>query len=118
MPCFTYFRRYMRPQITATASDRRFDAIAVTKLTLERFARSLEFHDPATRTAVLISCLRFVSWCGDSIGHQHRATFRQTVRAMLLSVDPLYLNFPANLTPDVGPLDPIRAYIKGLLDAA
>ena len=46
-PCFTYFRRYIRPQITATSSDRRFDAIAVTKLTLESFARTLEFHDAA-----------------------------------------------------------------------
>jgi glycosyltransferase involved in cell wall biosynthesis len=117
-PCFTYFRRYMRPQITATAGDRRFDAIAVTKLTLERFARSLEFHDPAIRTAVLISCLRLVSWCGDSIGHQHRAAFHQTVRALLMSIDPLYLNFPANLPPDVGALDQIKAYLRGLLDAA
>lgn len=117
-PCFTYFRRYLRPQITATAGDRRFDAIAVTKLTLERFARSLEFHDAATRTAVLISCLRFVSWCGDSISHQHRATFQQTVRAMLMSIDPLYLNFPAELTADVGALDQIKTYVGGLLDAA
>ena len=117
-PCFTYFRRYLRPQITATAGDRRFDAIAVTKLTLERFARSLEFHDAATRAAVLISCLRIVSWCGDSISHQHRAAFRQTVRALLMTIDPLYLNFPASLSVDVGLLDQIQRYVRGVLDAA
>lgn len=117
-PCFTYFRRYMRPQITATAGDRRFDSIAVTKLTLERFSRSLEFHDAATRAAVVISCLRIVAWCGDSISHQHRSVFQQTVRAMLMSIDPLYLNFPANLTVDVGPLDHIQSYVRGVLDAA
>ena len=116
-PCFTYFRRYMRPQITATAGDRRFDAIATTKLTLEPLARSLEFHDAATRAAVLISCLRIVSWCGESISHQHRVAFRQTVRAMLASVDPLYLNFPTSLPVDVGPLDQIQQYVRGLRDA-
>lgn len=117
-PCFTYFRRYLRAQITATAGDRRFDAIAVTKLTLERFARSLEFHDAATRAAVLTSCLRIVSWCGESISHQHRGTFRQTVRAMLMSIDPLYLNFLPNLPADDGQLDQIQHYVRDLLDAA
>jgi glycosyltransferase involved in cell wall biosynthesis len=117
-PCFTYFRRYLRPQITATAGDRRFDAIATTKLTLETFARSLEFYDAASRAAVLVSCLRIVSWCGQSIGHQHRAAFRQTVRAMLTSIDPLYLNFPTHLTPDVGTLDLVKTYLSEVLDAA
>lgn len=116
-PCFTYFRRYLRPQITATAGDRRFDAIAATKLTLETFARNLEFHDAATRTAVLMSCLRIVSWCGESISHQHRVAFRQTVRAMLMTIDPLFLNFPASLPADVGPLEKMKAYVTEVLDA-
>lgn len=60
-PCFTYFRRYMRQQITTTSGERRFDSIAVTKLTLENFARTLEFRDAVVRTAVLISCLRIVA---------------------------------------------------------
>lgn len=117
-PCFTYFRRYLRQQITATAGDRRFDAIAVSKLTLERFARSLEFHDAATRVAVLTSCMRIVSWCGESINHQHRHVFRQTVQALLMSIDPLYLSFPTNLSVDVGSLDQIQHYVRGMLDAA
>ncbi len=111
-PCFTYFRRYLRQQITATAGDRRFDAIAVTKLTLESFARSLEFHDAATRTAVLSSCLKIVSWCESSISHQHRAAFRQAVTALLSMIDPLYLNFPTPLPPEAGPIDKMQRYLE------
>ena len=43
---------------------------------------------------------------------------RRRLRAMLMSIDPLYLNFPANLTADVGPLDQVRAYVGGVLNAA
>ena len=117
-PCFTYFRRYMRSQITATASDRRFDAIAVTKLTLESFARTLEFRDAATRTAVFASCMKIVVWCEDMIGHQHRTAFRQTVRGLLAMIDPLYLNFPPNLPAEVGPIDQVQHYLKVMTDAA
>ncbi|MBC7737654.1 MAG: glycosyltransferase family 2 protein [Candidatus Saccharibacteria bacterium] len=117
-PCFTYFRRYLRQQITSTAGDRRFDAVAVSKLTLERFSRTLEFHDAATRLSVMASCMRILSWCGESISHPHRNAFRQTVRAMLASVDPLYLNFPTKLSGDAGPLDHMQSYMRGILDAA
>jgi glycosyltransferase involved in cell wall biosynthesis len=117
-PCFTYFRRYTRQQITATAGDRRFDAIAVSKLTLESFARTLEFHDAATRTAVFASCMKIVAWCEEMIGHQHRAAYRQTVRGLLTIIDPLYLNFPANLPVEVGPLDQLQRYLRVMTDAA
>ena len=117
-PCFTYFRRYIRQQITATSGDLRFDAIAVSKLTLESFARSLEFHDAATRTAVLMSCLRIVSWCESAIGHQHRPAFQQTVRAVLAGIDPLYLNIPAALPPEVGLVDQIQHYLETMRHAA
>jgi glycosyltransferase involved in cell wall biosynthesis len=117
-PCFTYFRRYMRPQITATSGDRRFDSIAVSKLTLEYFARTLEFHDPAIRTAVLVSCLRVVAWCESTISHPLRPAFRQTVRAVLAGLDPLYLNVPPDLPPVVGALDQIQHYLAEARDAA
>ena len=117
-PCFTYFRRYIRQQITATSGDRRFDAIAVTKLTLESFARTLEFRNAATRTAVLASCLRIVAWCEASIGHQHRPAFRQTVRAVLAGIDPLYLNIPANLPDDARPPEHIQRYLEVMTHAA
>ena len=117
-PCFTYFRRYIRQQITATSDDRRFDAITVTKLTLESFARTLEFRNAATRTAVLLSCLRIVSWCEATISHQHRAAYRQTVRAVLAGIDPLYLNIPPNLPAEVGPIDAVQRYLEVMTNAA
>ena len=94
------------------------DAIAVAKLTLESFARTQEFHDATTRTAVFASCLKIVAWCEEMIGHQHRATYRQTVRGLLGIIDPLYLNFPPNPPAELGPLDPLRQYLKVMSDAA
>jgi hypothetical protein len=117
-PCFTYFRRYMRQQITTTAGDRRFDAIAVTKLTLESFARTAELHDAPTRVAVLMSCLKIVAWCETAIGHQHRWAFHQTVRAMLQGIDPLYLSIPATLPAEVGPISLHKNYLESMIHAA
>lgn len=117
-PTFTYFRRYMRHQITATSGDRRFDSIAVSKMTLEAFARTLEFHDAAIRTAVLVSCLRIVAWCESTISHQHRPTFRRTVRAVLAGIDPLYLHIPPNLPPHTGDVSQIQSYLDEARHAA
>jgi Glycosyl transferase family 2 len=117
-PCFTYFRRYQRPQITASPGERRFDALAVAKMTLEAFARTLEFHDAALRSVVLASCLRIVAWCEASISHPSRHTFRQTLRALLAGLDPLYLNIPADLPPEAGALQPLQDYLEGMRDAA
>lgn len=117
-PCFTYFRRYLRQQITATSGERRFDAIAVAKMTLEAFSRTLEFRDAAIRTSVLNSCLRIVAWCESSVSHQHRHAFRQTVRAVLAGLDPLYLNMPAQLPPEVGPVDQLQVYLEAVRRAA
>ena len=114
-PCFTYFRRYLRPQITATAGDLRFDIIAVTKLTLESFARRPQFHAPEHRVAVLASCLKIMEWCGASIGHAHRGAFQQTARAMLRMIDPLYLHLPP---PGEGDdLAPLHRYLEALSHA-
>ncbi len=110
-PCFTYFRRYLRPQITATAGDLRFDILAVTKLTLESFARRPAFHEQAYRAAVLASCFRIVEWCGASISHAHRPAFRQTVEGLLRLIDPLYLHLPPGPEAELAPL---RRYLEGL----
>ncbi len=117
-PCFTYFRRYMRQQITTTSGERRFDSIAVTKLTLENFARTLEFRDAVVRTAVLISCLRIVAWCETTVSHQNRYVFHQTVKAALAGLDPLYLNIPPNLPPEAGNIDEVRHYLEAMRHAA
>lgn len=117
-PCFTYFRRYMRQQITATSGERRFDSIAVTKLTLENFSRTLEFRDAVVRTSVLISCLRIVAWCETTVSHQNRYAFHQTVKAALAGLDPLYLNIPPNLPAEAGNIDEVRHYLEAMRHAA
>jgi glycosyltransferase involved in cell wall biosynthesis len=117
-PCFTYFRRYQRPQITATSSDTRFDIIAVTRMTLQSFAHSPQFHDPVHRAAVLASCLKIVDWCAGSISHHHRFHFQQMVRAMLRMVDPLWLHLPEPLPAHLAGAAPLRRYTEGLRHAA
>lgn len=103
-PCFSYFRRYMRPQITSSSTDLRFDIIAVTKLTLEVFARQSQFHDPLHRAAVVLSCAKILQWCGDSISHHHRYNYWQAAKAMYRLVEPLYFNFPKELPETVAGL--------------
>lgn len=117
-PAFTYFRRYDRPQITATSGETRFGIIAVTKLTLEAFARRPEFHNTAHRAAVLASCMRLVEWCEASISHQHQASFRHSTQIMLAMIDPLYLHLPPGIPREVGNLDNLRHYIGSLAHAA
>ncbi len=82
-PAFTYFRRYLKPQITATTGDLRFDILAVAKLTLDAFARLPAFEDLDYRSAVLTSCLRVIEWCEISLNHSSRAVFRNSADAML-----------------------------------
>jgi glycosyltransferase involved in cell wall biosynthesis len=116
-PAFTYFRRYQRPQITATATDMRFDIIAVAKLTLETFSRRTEFHDAVYRASVLISCLKILQWCETSISHHHRFAFRQCARVMLKLINPLYLHLPPQIPAEAGDLPKTRSYIHALTGA-
>ncbi|MGV8988890.1 MAG: glycosyltransferase family 2 protein [Cypionkella sp.] len=113
-PAFAYFRRYMRPQITATAGDMRFDIIAVSKLTLESFSRRTEFHDAGHRAAVLGSCLKIIQWCESTVSHHHKYAFQQCARVMLRLIDPLYLHLPENLPPEAGDLTGLRQYLDYL----
>ena len=116
-PCFSYFRRYMRPQITSSSSDLRFDIIAVTKLTLEVFARQPQFNDPLHRAAVVLSCAKILQWCGDSISHHHRYNYWQAAKAMFRLVEPLYLNFPRDVPADLNAsreFGPVRQALEAL----
>lgn len=116
-PCFGYFRRYLRPQITSGSGTRRFDIIAVTRLTLETFARAPQFHDPLHRAAVLCACLKLLSWCGETIGHSHRGHFRQLTRAMLRLIDPLYLQIPDATFETLSIPAPLRERVEELARA-
>ena len=106
-PCFTYFRRYGRPQMTSASDDVRFDSIAVMRMTLETFADSAGFHDPPYRASVLASCLKIVDWCGNCVSHHHRWHFRHMTLAALRLVDPLWLHLPEPLPPHLQEFAPL-----------
>lgn len=82
-PCFAYHRHYGRPQITSDSGMRRFDLLAVARLTLESAAAPRWIERPLYRSAVLASCLKLAEWCEHSISHSHKAAFRQEVRALV-----------------------------------
>jgi glycosyltransferase involved in cell wall biosynthesis len=118
-PCFAYFRRYLRPQITASSGEVRLDSIAVARLTLDSFARRPEFQDPLYRGAVLVSVLRILSWCGTEIGHAQRPAFRLAARTMLRLIDPLWLALPWIADPSAAPHElgetaSARQFLRGI----
>lgn len=116
-PCFTYFRRYMRPQTTSTNGDIRLDTIAVAKLTLEVFAQSPQFHDPLHRAAVVTSCFKIVEWCSTTISHQLRDQFNDAARGLVALMDPLYQHFPADIPAGLHEITEMRRYIERLAHA-
>jgi glycosyltransferase involved in cell wall biosynthesis len=116
-PCFAYFRRYLRPQITGTSGARRFDILAVMRLTLEGFALCPQFHDPLHRAAVLASCLKLVRWCEESVDHALRRDFRIAAAAVLRMADPLWGDFPAMLPVEMPELGRARDYFRDLKEA-
>ena len=116
-PCFTYFHRYQRSQITGTSGTRRFDIVAVTKLTLEMVARRPEFADPLRRAAIVGACLKIVQWCESTISHLHRPAYRDLVRSMLRMIDPAFLEFPRPLPSKIPSVEAAQAYIDALFGA-
>lgn len=116
-PCFAYFRRYGRAQITAGSGERRFDIIAVTRMTLETFARSPAFADPLQRTAVFCACMKLLTWCGETIGHANRPDFHQLAHAMLRMIDPAYLQLRDADLDRLSVPAPLRAGMRELAHA-
>lgn len=113
-PTFTYFRRYLRPQITSANNDLRFDAISVAKLTLETFEKLPQFHQPYYRAAVVISCFKIVKWCESMVSHHYRKHYQEAVRAMLAMINPRYLHFPSNMPQGMELAEEIKAYVRAL----
>ncbi|MBT9386519.1 glycosyltransferase [Pseudooceanicola sp. CBS1P-1] len=111
-PGFTYHRRHGHRQITGGADTRRFDTLAVTRMTLQRVAA--EARDPLLRLSVLLSCARLIQWSESVIAHPHRAAFRDMTVAMLALSDPIYRVLPA-LPEPLAPLAPLHDWLSGLL---
>lgn len=116
-PCFTYFRRYSRPQITAGSGDRRFDIIPVTRLTLETFARTPYFDDRRQRAAVLCACMKLLTWCGSTIGHGNRPHFWQLTHAMCRLVDPGYFAISDSMFDELSIPEDVRKRVRGIVNA-
>ena len=115
-PMFTYYQQYGRPQVTATTSDLRFDALAVGRMTLDYFIKSGRSSNVLLRTAVLLSSLKIIDWCGDTISHQYRFHFKQIRKALLMELDERYFSFPLE-KPDYfssfsGALNDLRNFVR------
>lgn len=91
-PSFCYFRRHQRAQITSTNGGLRFDSIAVTRLTLDHYARLPDFADTTLRGAVLVACLRMLTWSLSELSHHQRPDFLLACKAMFRLVDPDWLS--------------------------
>lgn len=111
VPCFTYFQRYARPQITATAGMMRFDAISSAANTFALFRGSQYFQDPVLRAVVLAATFKMLKWCEESIAHSLKWQYRQCLEAMIKDLDDRLFHLPnkagrseANkIAPWVGP---------------
>ncbi len=114
-PCFTYFRRYSKAQITGARDTLRFDVIAVVRMTLTRFAEFPQIFDPLHRTAVLLSCFKLLLWSEETVSHHHKFHFREMVKATLCLVDPIYLELPVDLPAVFDTMDKPRAYFDSIL---
>jgi glycosyltransferase involved in cell wall biosynthesis len=112
-PAFTYFRRFGRPQITASSDSIRFDAIAVARMTLQYFEGSPRFDNSLLRAAVLASVGRMVDWCGKSISHHHRFHFNELYRFVLSEISPLYGELNPELPPFFGKFVPALDSVRG-----
>lgn len=120
---FCYFRRHYRAQITSTSGALRFDAVAVVRLTLDHFAHRPDFADPLLRGAVLVACLKILTWCGSEISHHSRRDFLLACRALLRLIDPDWLSLPWLADPSLAPAElgdvaPAVAFLAGLEAAA
>lgn len=109
LPTFTYFRRYGRPQITATSTTLRFDAISTAANTLHLFGHSRYFQDPVLRRLVLSATFKLLKWCSESISLDHRQAYEQALRGLIAGLDARYL---------AAPDDRVRAEIRAVAPGA
>lgn len=93
-PSFVYYRRYGRPQITATAGQTRFDAISVAATVFELFQHTRHFHKPFVRACLVYAMFKLVHWCEDTVSHADRYHFRQAAATMWRQVHPLLRSAP------------------------
>lgn len=90
-PGFTYFQRQIRPQLTASNSQIRFDILGTTRVMFQIFEKHKDFHNVLQRSAVSIGALRLLRWCEQELPAYHRYGFRVALRELITGINPLYL---------------------------
>ena len=96
VPCFSYFRRYGRPQITSGRGIQRFDAIASGSNALGLLQNSAHFQNHALRLTTIAAVFKLLKWCEESVAHHIRWQYRQALLAMIADLDPRF-KYIANL---------------------
>lgn len=89
-PCFSYFKRYGRPQITGSSGTNRFDALAMANMTLELFAASPRFASSKLRLCLMLGLFRLIRWSELSISHRYRKDFRMTAMFIVANMHDRY----------------------------
>lgn len=92
-PAFTYYKRYARSQITSTAGLRRYDVIAVSRLTLDHAARVRWMDAPLYRSAVFSSCMKLIEWCEHNVGYPYKKQYLEAATSMTQLLDKRYSEF-------------------------
>jgi len=98
-PSFTYFQRQLRPQLTASNGQIRFDILGTARVTFQIFEQHKDFRNVRQRGAVSIGTLRLLHWCEQELPAYHKYGFRLALRELLRGVNPHYLVID-KATPD------------------
>ncbi len=98
-PCFTRYQRHGDVPAAATSADALMDGVGVAKLTLEAFAVSPRFNDPAMRSSLMLTLFHSLEQCETWISHPARSEFRELLILLTGSMDPLYLRAVETCSP-------------------
>lgn len=112
---FTYFQRQLRPQLTGSNGQIRFDILGTARVTFQLFQAHPDFSNPRQRSALALSALRLLRWCEDCIPTFHRHAFRVALREVLKSVSPLYFAISDNTPAPRGDSHALLNYAKEVL---
>lgn len=106
-PLFTYHLRYGHGQMTDVVDTKRFDALMVSRVALQVFAKNPLFNRTDMRISALVSVTRIIQWCFLTISHYHRNQYLAAIRSFFSCIDKRYIQalhlynaykFPEELT--------------------
>ncbi len=106
-PCFAYYRRYGRAQITATRGARLLDILPVVEGMLALFARRPGFVEPLARATVLAAGLKMMDWCARRIAPSLGAEFRRRATGLLRALPPGFADALLAVDPGLDPALPL-----------